>query len=206
MPMPIPGAPGAPFFDGNNATAFVNRYEAMCTLHAVTGLDALAVFRSHCTMELQGYIDQLVLDCKTWDGVKKQLLAYFWCEDAHQQMYNQSYLHALCNKIHSGQESLVYCRQFRAVALPLIKKNELQQSLACIWFLQGLPQGVREKAFRAAGFDKINQSEWELLKVCNAVSETQRTKEDIARALAPEVFSRYAPPPASSPQESNPLC
>ncbi|OJD12287.1 hypothetical protein ACJ73_09381, partial [Blastomyces percursus] len=42
IPMPIPGAPGASFFDGRDVTAFVDRYEAMCTLHFVAGSEALA--------------------------------------------------------------------------------------------------------------------------------------------------------------------
>ncbi|OJD20442.1 hypothetical protein ACJ73_08223 [Blastomyces percursus] len=46
MPMPIPGAPGAPFFDGKDVTAFADRFEAMCTLHFVTGRDMLAVLRN----------------------------------------------------------------------------------------------------------------------------------------------------------------
>ncbi|OJD20607.1 hypothetical protein ACJ73_08059 [Blastomyces percursus] len=47
-PMPIPGAPGALFFDRKDVTAFADRYEAMCTLHLVTGRDILAVLRNYC--------------------------------------------------------------------------------------------------------------------------------------------------------------
>ncbi|OJD21862.1 hypothetical protein ACJ73_06797, partial [Blastomyces percursus] len=203
MPMPIPGAPGAPYFDGKDVTAFADRFEAMCTLHFVTGRDMLAVLRNYCAMELQGHIDQLVPECKSWEEVKKQLLAEFWREDSHQQMYNQTYLHALSNKPHTtGQEILSYCRQFRAVAMPLIRKNEMQQPLACLWFLQGLPAGIREKAYKAAGFNKTNQSEWELPKVCDAVYETQKTNEEIARVLASDILpqsnSLAHPKPAAS--------
>ncbi|OJD20441.1 hypothetical protein ACJ73_08222 [Blastomyces percursus] len=154
-------------------------------------------------MELQGHIDQLLIECKSWEEVKKQLLAEFWREDSHQQMYNQTYLHALSNKPHTTrQKILIYCRQFRAVAMPLIRKNEMQQPLACLWFLQGLPAGIREKAYKAAGFNKTNQSEWELPKVCDAVYETQKTNEEIARVLASDILPQsnsLAQPTASPP-------
>ncbi|KMW68401.1 hypothetical protein BDDG_12798 [Blastomyces dermatitidis ATCC 18188] len=128
MPMPMPGTPGALFFDGKDVTTFVNRFEMMRTLHHVADID-LPLLQNYCSMKLQRYVDQLVLNHKTWDGVSRQLLADFWREDSHQQMYNQSYLCTLSSKMHSDQNILVYCCQFCGITMQLIQRNELHQSV-----------------------------------------------------------------------------
>ncbi|OJD25051.1 hypothetical protein ACJ73_03579 [Blastomyces percursus] len=180
-PMPMPGSPRAPFFDGKDMTLFVNWIEMLRALHYVD----LSLLKNYCSMDLQRYMEQLVTHCGIWDGMKKQLLADFWYEDSYQQTYNSSYLQALSSKkVHSSQRDiLAYCLQFFGIAMQLIRKDELPESLACVWFLRGLPEVVCEEAYCAAGFNKISQANWELSRICDVVSQSQKSKDELARIL-----------------------
>jgi hypothetical protein len=37
VPMPLPGSPGAPYFEGANITEFLERFEEMCEDYRVEG-------------------------------------------------------------------------------------------------------------------------------------------------------------------------
>jgi hypothetical protein len=48
MPMPLPGAVGVPFFEGTNATEFLDRYNNLCKEYLVIDQDKLAKLPRYC--------------------------------------------------------------------------------------------------------------------------------------------------------------
>ena len=87
-----------------------------------------------------------------WKELKAELLTEFKSRDVIQQMHSRQYLKAFKNRIRGEKEDLrTYVRRFTAISTALINKNQLEAYTQGIWFLEGLPEKVREKLIRKEG-------------------------------------------------------
>ena len=150
--MPIPGMPGAPFFEGSNITEFLERYGDQCDDAGLKEDEKLKRLTRYCSFAIGQYVKTMpewVL--KDWNGLVKLLLEEYKDQDTFQQMHSRWFLENLKCKDRAGEEDVrQFIRQFTAISAVLIQKGQLGGDTRGILFLDGLPADVREKVITRA--------------------------------------------------------
>ncbi|KAJ3771646.1 hypothetical protein FB446DRAFT_704463, partial [Lentinula raphanica] len=142
MPMPVPGMPDVPKFEGRDAKEFLEQIEA----HG---------HRAEFDAEVEN---------KTWSAAKRMLLQMF---SAHEEPPDVSIRDLEdCCILWSNKEPLAkkadldrYQRRYFSIVAPLLKQNALTNELKGYYFLQGLPkkdQKYVEKKLPAENKKKSN--------------------------------------------------
>jgi hypothetical protein len=78
MPLPLPGSAGAPTFDGNDVTEFLDRFEEMCIDYGVSCADMLSKLPRYCSHAIEITLRSLPewID-REWDSLKKAMLTEY---------------------------------------------------------------------------------------------------------------------------------
>ena len=94
-PLPLPGSQGAPFFDGNHVTEFLNQFEDMCIDYNVSQKDMLTKLPRYCSHTIQLTILSLPewIDSE-WEKLKTAMLSEYKSYDAQQKMFTRQFLEA----------------------------------------------------------------------------------------------------------------
>ncbi|EFW17745.1 conserved hypothetical protein [Coccidioides posadasii str. Silveira] len=95
IPMPSPGTANAPWFDGRDATLFIERFYQMCKDHGV--------------IDPKNIIEQLTRYCVTWieewmktlEDYKEEIIHEFHNQDITYKIHCQDYLQAITKKPHA---------------------------------------------------------------------------------------------------------
>jgi len=114
MPMPPPGTPGSPIFEGANVTEFLERYEDLCSDYHVSASDRLARLPRYCIQPIAKTIKSLKewVD-KDYATLKKVLLAEYKNDDTHQLLYSVPFLESYKNISRTNKDDILdYCRKF----------------------------------------------------------------------------------------------
>ncbi|KAL9607722.1 MAG: hypothetical protein Q9204_009300, partial [Flavoplaca sp. TL-2023a] len=85
MPLPAPGSPGAPWFEGKNVTDFLEAFDNMCDDHAIRDEDRMKKVVRYCEFKTREYVQTLLYDEDEWESFKKELKKEYEKEDVHQQ-------------------------------------------------------------------------------------------------------------------------
>src|SRR3984893_3858335 len=155
MPMPPPGTPGSPMFEGANVTEFLERYEDLCLDYHVSAGDRLARLPRYCIQPIAETIKSL----KEWEdqdyaALKKVLLAEYKDNDTHQLLYSVPFLENYKSIPRTGKDDILdYCRKFNRIAQHCIKKGVLTKFNAGVWFIHVLPLSTSSKLIRKFSID-----------------------------------------------------
>ncbi|KAJ3831351.1 hypothetical protein F5878DRAFT_667646 [Lentinula raphanica] len=170
MPMPVPGMPDAPKFEGRDAKEFLEQIEAHGHRAGITDQDRLVDYivryssRSiRSDIRFMPEFDAEV-ENKTWSAAKRMLLQMF---SAHEEPPDVSIRDLEdCCILWSNEEPLAkkadldrYQRRYFSIVAPLLKQNALTNELKGYYFLQGLPkkdQKYVEKKLPAENKKKSN--------------------------------------------------
>ncbi|KAJ3832459.1 hypothetical protein F5878DRAFT_646766 [Lentinula raphanica] len=191
IPMPVPGMPDAPKFEGKDAREFLEQIEAHGSRAGITDNDKLVDFivryssRSIKTdIRFIPEFDPDVED-KTWEAAKKMLLQMFSAQEEPPEVSIRD-LEDSCI-VWSTDEPFTkktdvdrYQRKFFSIAAPLLKQGMLTTKLKGYYFLQGLPkkdQKYVEKHLPAENKKKANPPTVE--KVIKLVHQKIDDKESI---------------------------
>jgi hypothetical protein len=118
IPMPPPGTPGSPMFEGANVTDFLEHYEDLCSNYHVSVKDRLTRLPRYYIQPIAETIKSL----KEWKDqdyttLKKALLAKYKSNDTRQLLYSipflEKYKNIPCTK---KDDILDYCRKFNRIA------------------------------------------------------------------------------------------
>ena len=148
LPCPLPGTPGAPYFDGRNVTDFLDRYAYMCKNHNLSQEEMFLRLPEYCTRLYAAYIKTLPVwgDYENWGRLRHALRGEYADDDYDQQINSRRYLEALMSiKREMADDIRGYCRQFLPISENLIKEGLLDRYTQREWFLKGLPSEVVEK-------------------------------------------------------------
>ncbi|KAJ3816901.1 hypothetical protein F5880DRAFT_1633931 [Lentinula raphanica] len=151
MPMPVPGMPDAPKFEGRDAKEFLEQIEAHGQRAGITDQDRLVDYivryssrAIRSDIRFMPEFDAEV-ENKTWSAAKRMLLQMF---SAHEEPPDVSIRDLEdCCIIWSKEEPLAkksnldrYQRRYFSIVAPLLKQNALTNELKGYYFLQGLPK------------------------------------------------------------------
>ncbi len=153
--MPVPGTPGAPFFEGANVTEFLERYGDQCEDAALKDSDKVKRLPRYCSLSIGQYIKTLPEWIgRNWEELSAVMEEEYKDQDTFQQMNSRSFLEALKAKPRTTEDDVrQFIRQYTAVSAALVKKGQLEGYTRGVWFLNGLPADVRGKVIRK---NKVN--------------------------------------------------
>ena len=145
--MPGPGTMGAPYFDGQNITDFLNRYEDLCYDFRLSEAEKVRRLPRYCEIIIAQSIEIIEHWIKRdWTRLRKTLLEEYKQNDIAQEMHSRRFLEAYKNKHRDPSDDIrQYCRRFRAVSDNLFKAKKIDETTRVTWFIQGLPHVIQEQ-------------------------------------------------------------
>lgn len=150
-PMPDPGTPGAPFFDGKDATEALENFEKLCKRRGIVDSASLCeLFPDYCEKNIRWWAkaNQAYL-ALNWEQFKYEICEDFKEQDSEHQRFSRSSLMDLVHQPHKTDVELrQYISQFTTIAYVLLKKGMILEWQCCEWLLSGLPSWLREKVIR----------------------------------------------------------
>ncbi|KAJ3710009.1 hypothetical protein C8R42DRAFT_597817 [Lentinula raphanica] len=170
MPMPVPGMPDAPKFEGKDTREFLEQIEAHGMRAGITDpnrlVDYIVRYSSRSIKNDIRFMPEFdpEIEGKTWDEASKMLLQMFSAHEEPPEITMRD-LEDSCI-LWSNEEPIMkrsdvdkYQRKFFSIAAPLLKQKMLTNELKGYYFLQGLPkkdQKTVEKKLPAENKKKTN--------------------------------------------------
>lgn len=147
MIIPYPGAPGAPFFDGQNITHFLDLYDQLCSDYRISEFEKIYWLPWYCEYFTGRYVRILIKDAD-WTAVKAILRREYKENDLDQLINSREFLEELKRKARSEDDDLMhYCQLFASISTNLVLRQRLDRYTQCQWLLQGLPEKIVMEIF-----------------------------------------------------------
>ncbi|THU94478.1 hypothetical protein K435DRAFT_860525 [Dendrothele bispora CBS 962.96] len=155
VPMPIPGAPGAPVFNGDRASDFLVLLEQLGTQAGITDKDLLVEWIvRYSTIDVRDTIQWMEEfdpeeDEKTWDDACECLKNLYASRDKAPQVTRKD-LENFCkhtsetNVFSSSEDVDGYRIKFMKFAAPLVKNKKISKEERNYYFVTGLPNTTLE--------------------------------------------------------------
>jgi hypothetical protein len=83
---------------------------------------------------------------------------------AHQHMYNHHFLESYKNQTRTDEDDIkVYSTKFKSISTDLRARGMICEYTQCFWFLQGLPEKIRQEIIEALhiDLDEVNTMNFE---------------------------------------------
>lgn len=183
--MPYPGTPGAPLFNGQNITHFLDLYDQLCSDYRLSKFEKIYRLPWYCEFFTEKYFRIMI---KGVDWAAATILRREYKEnDLDQLMYSREFLEAIKKKSRSEDDNCVhYCQLFASISRDLVSRR-LDLYTQCQWFLQGLPEkAVMEIFYRhdtdledddGLNFEDLLEKVLVLVKRRNYLADFIRNKE-----------------------------
>lgn len=155
VPMPLPGQPGALYFNGHNVSDFLERFEEQCQEHRVEKADRFRKLPRYCEKLIGNFVKTLpAWTSQDWDSLVVLMKKEYERDDMDQKIYSLHFLEVFKSKPRTEDDDLrVYSRQFRSIAIKLANLGQLDEYTCCRWYLQGLPPTTRHKVVKKHAVD-----------------------------------------------------
>ena len=96
--IPYPGVPGAPFFDGQNITNFLDRYSQLCSDYGLSESEKIHRLPWYCELLVGKYAKILISGAADWATVRSVLRKEYKDDDLDQLMNSREFLEAIKKK------------------------------------------------------------------------------------------------------------
>lgn len=155
MPMIAPGTPGAPYFNGSEATDFLLKFNETCDDFGVRSEDRAARVVRYCKQDIGNHIRMSAeYQDRDWKALQKAILKEWKKYDGEQRVCTLTFLEELKNRKRTTRDEIrQYCLQYRRSSRALLKNGMIAPVQQCKWFLQGLPDDARRMAIRKLRID-----------------------------------------------------
>ena len=135
----------------------------------------------YCSDFVKNYVEALPkYKERNWDNFKKRLLQDYIAQDIKQKQYLKTFFEDYKAKAAAEKEDLKqYCLHFYFIAAHLLKKRELDEYTACLWFLQGLKKSRRLKIIRKASINTLEPSTYFFTSAYKAALKISKKEEGL---------------------------
>ena len=154
-PMPYPGAPGSPFFEGGNISEFLERFENMCDDYQMSTSEKIRRLPWYCEIFTARHVRSVIgFSGLDWIKICTSLKKEYKDRDIAQQISSRAYLEAFKdNHRTENAEVLQFCRDYSEISKELLGKGKLDKYTQLRWFLQGLPSSIQSKLINHYNID-----------------------------------------------------
>ncbi|KAJ6102679.1 hypothetical protein N7486_005106 [Penicillium sp. IBT 16267x] len=197
QPMPDPGTPGAPFFDGKNVSEFVRTYEGMCKRRGISDpgsmCDGLA---DYCDFTVRMWIESSPSwRSRDFETLKREIRSRYQDQDREYARYSRTSLHELMAQRHETYDEIrQYLTQFAAISDVLLQRQAVGELQRCEWLLQGLPLWLSSKVIKRGHISFENPSgsrpimlHW-VIELVYQILDTKREFEMTIQGVHPARF------------------
>lgn len=144
IPLIRPGEAGAPFFNGNNVTEFLQNFKGMCEDSGVSKKNYPLRMIRYCDISVVGMIKEFTaFQIKDQEELKKKIKWHYRKYDRYQLMRSLGFLEMLKDSAITNVRQ--YCQLYKTSADHLIKTKRLSEYQCGFQFLQGLPKKETDK-------------------------------------------------------------
>ena len=146
--MPYPGTPGTPYFDGRNATGFLDRFSDLCADYKLSDEEKLRRLPRYCDMRIGQPIETIRewRDRRDWKKFRKVVCEGFESADQAQTYHSREFLETFQDRHRSEDEDpRRFCRQYARISEELVRRNRLDNYTQILWFVQGLPRCIQSE-------------------------------------------------------------
>ena len=113
--MPYPGTLGAPLFNGQKITHFLDLYDQLCSDYRLSEFEKIYRLPWYCEFFIGKYVRLLIKDAD-WVAARSILRREYKENDLDQLMYSREFLEALRKKSRSEDDDLLhYCQLFPSI-------------------------------------------------------------------------------------------
>ena len=178
-PMPYPGAPDSPFFEGGNVSEFLDRFENMCDDYRMCTSEKIRRLPWYCEMFTARHVRSVISFSELdWGKICTNLKKEYKDRDITQQISSRAYLEAFKDKPRNeNTEVLQFCRDYSEISKELLGKENLDKYTKLRWFLQGLPSSIQSKLINHYDIDldgKTLPNFADILKKTSSLIETRK--------------------------------
>ncbi|MCJ1344896.1 hypothetical protein MMC31_003101 [Peltigera leucophlebia] len=204
--IPYPGTPGAPFFDGQNITHFLDLYDQLCSDYRLSESEKINRLPRYCEFFTGNYI-KILIKGADWVAVRSILRREYKGNDLDQLMNSREFLEALKKKSRSENDDLLhYCQLFASVSRDLVLRRRLDRYTQCQWFLQGLPERVVMEIFYRYDIDLEDDDDLDfedLLEKALLLVKRRKFLADFIRDGDTDLVNKYTEPQEKVPTTPN---
>ena len=165
--IPLPGQPGAPYFDGKEVMKFVRSWERFSERYKIADKKMVNELVDYCEVNTGEYVATIIDKVKReiqganlreswWPKVRTGLLKNFKSDDSKQQRNTVTFLRSLSSDKPfrmKAEEVERYIRTYQQISNTLVSEIGLTAFDQMICFLQGLPDNTATKIFEDMKFD-----------------------------------------------------
>ncbi|MCJ1348040.1 hypothetical protein MMC31_006271 [Peltigera leucophlebia] len=206
MVIPYPGTPGAPFFDGQNITRFLDLYDQLCSDYRLSELEKINRLPWYCEFFTGNYI-KILIKGADWVAVRSILRREYKDNDLDQLMNSREFLEALKKKSRSEDDDLFhYCQLLASISRDLMLRKRLDLYTQCQWFLQGLPEKVVMDIFYRYNIDLEDDDDLDfedLLEKALVLVKRRKYLADFIRDKETDLVNKYTEPQEKVPTTPN---
>ena len=195
--IPYPGTPGTPFFDGQNITDFLDRYNQLCSDYHLSESEKIYRLPWYCELFMGKYI-KILIKGADWASVRSILRREYKNNDLDQLKNSRGFLEALKKKSRSEDDDLLhYCQFFASISRDLVLRKRLDLYTQCQWFLQGLPERVVMEIFYRYDIDLEDDDDLDfedLLEKALVLVKRKKFLADFIRDEETDLANKYTEP------------
>ena len=188
-PMPIPGTPGAPHFNGNNVTAFLEEWDYLCQDYYVTGKAKLLRILRYVDVSLRDQIKALpeymeLEQGNTQDETKfyVALKKLYRDRDLENLKMSRDFLNSICRGCAGGELDVkTFLETFHRISTVLISRGQLGEIERCNMLTHGLPTKYARKILKDEAFDSDDVATWNYDKMYRAALNECKFEEKALR-------------------------
>lgn len=191
MPIPMPGSPGTPHFDGNNATEFLRKWEDMCDVWRGLKEDRMKRLPLYCDKTIRDLVETMDLFLeRDWDQFCKDLKKEYCNCNVDVLLYSKPFLQCYKSKARTDRNDICqYCRQYASISGRLEEKGMLDGYTRSMWFLEGLPSDMQRRVIQKCKIDDDDAL---------SVRFKKMYKEVLAMLATNDTVNRVDPSPQSN--------
>lgn len=147
-PLPPPNDPGAPYFDGEDASDFLQKMCDTCHRSGIKDYpDILEFVPQYCARVQRKWVEkQSSWKNKDWESFKESFLDRYYDDDSEQQRYTWEYLQRLSQIERTMEDDIqTYLDEFEEISDELTKRGDLEDVYRAELLIRGLPEDLQRK-------------------------------------------------------------
>ena len=192
MPIPQPGTPGAPNFDGRNATSFLRRFHQLCRDHGYDkDEEIMSRLTDYCDIWIGDWMTSLTsFTMKDWNAFTKTVTKEFRDKDVDQLIHTRKYLEGYKRQPRDEKFIREYIREYTALSTKVKSKQLIDGPTQTQWFIDGLPEKYRKQVVKKTDIDPEDPTTMDFESAKQNAIEVMEKTERSDKLINPE---RYRP-------------
>lgn len=128
MPMPNPKVPGSPFFEGDNISYFLKKFENMCEDYQMSTSEKIRCLPWYCEMFIARHVRSVGFSRLDWIKISTNLKKKYKNRNIAQQISSRIYLEAFKDKPRTKSAKVLhFCCDYLEISKELLSKKKLDK-------------------------------------------------------------------------------